>query len=296
MGKANMFDLEQAIAEWRERMAEGGITSAETLDELEAHLREEIERQVRTGAESKSAFEWSADRIGRASELKREFDRATPSGAVTIRRLKQMTVVMVGGYAALTAAVVYCGADLPLGVRLMGAVGMTLPLIIFWSWRRFGRYPFAGSCSVAAVGALGPGVGEALKLGRKEAEQFGHNYIGTEHVLLGLMKLTGDGADSILRRLGLDAGAVRREVERIVETGRLASGRRAVPCTPRARRAMELAAREARARKQTKVSPDHMLLGLVLEGDGIAARVLEKLGVDAAKVRQAGSDENRDRG
>jgi ATP-dependent Clp protease ATP-binding subunit ClpC len=123
-----------------------------------------------------------------------------------------------------------------------------------------------------------------LTLAQEEAQRFNHNYIGTEHLLLGLVR-EGDGvAAKVLANLGVELTKVRSAVEFII--GR---GERATPgeigLTPRAKKVIELAVDEARRLSHHYIGTEHLLLGLVREGEGIAASVLESLGVNLERVR-----------
>jgi ATP-dependent Clp protease ATP-binding subunit ClpC len=122
-------------------------------------------------------------------------------------------------------------------------------------------------------------------LAQEEARMLNHNYIGTEHLLLGLMH-EGEGvAAKALESLGISLDAVRRQVEEIIGQGQQApSGH--IPFTPRAKKVLELADREARALGHNYIDTEHILLGLIREGDGVAAQVLVKLGADLNRVRQ----------
>ena len=122
-------------------------------------------------------------------------------------------------------------------------------------------------------------------LAQEEARMLNHNYIGTEHLLLGLIG-EGEGvAAKALESLGISLAAVRQQVEEIIGQGQQApSGH--IPFTPRAKKVLELADREARALGHDYVGTEHILLGLIREGDGVAAQVLVKLGADPNRVRQ----------
>jgi ATP-dependent Clp protease ATP-binding subunit ClpC len=122
-------------------------------------------------------------------------------------------------------------------------------------------------------------------LAQEEARMLNHNYIGTEHILLGLL-LEGEGvAAKALESLGISLDAVRQQVEEIIGQGQEApSGH--IPFTPRAKKVLELADRETRALGHAYVGTEHILLGLIREGDGVAAQVLVKLGADLNRVRQ----------
>src|SRR6478672_4363243 len=143
----------------------------------------------------------------------------------------------------------------------------------------------------------GPGIGNAimndftpraqqvLALARKEAERFNHNYVGTEHLLLGLIKLGEGVAVNVLQRMGLDLERVRMEVEKHVgsppETKMIGN----IPYTPRVKKVLALAGKEAQALHHSYVGTEHILLGLLREGEGVAARVLKSLEVDPARTR-----------
>ena len=122
-------------------------------------------------------------------------------------------------------------------------------------------------------------------LAQEEAGMLNHNYIGTEHLLLGLIG-EGEGvAAKALQSLGISLDAVRQQVEEIIGQGQQApSGH--IPFTPRAKKVLELADREARALGHDYVGTEHILLGLIREGDGVAAQVLVNLGADLNRVRQ----------
>ena len=122
-------------------------------------------------------------------------------------------------------------------------------------------------------------------LAQEEARRLDHNYIGTEHILLGLIR-EGEGvAAKALESLGISLDAVRQQVEEIIGRGQQApSGH--IPFTPRAKKVLELSLREALQLGQSYIGTEHILLGLVREGDGVAAQVLVKLGADLNRVRQ----------
>ena len=124
-----------------------------------------------------------------------------------------------------------------------------------------------------------------LMLAQEEARRFNHNYIGTEHLLLGLVR-EGEGiAAKVLYDMGVDLTKVRSAVEFIIGRGeRVNQGD--ISLTPRAKKVIELAAEEARRLGHNYIGTEHLLLGLVREGEGIAAGVLESLGVSLEKVRQ----------
>jgi ATP-dependent Clp protease ATP-binding subunit ClpC len=122
-------------------------------------------------------------------------------------------------------------------------------------------------------------------LAQEEARVLNHNYIGTEHLLMGLLGEPEGVAAKALESLGISLATVRQQVEVIIGQGQQApSGH--FPFTPRAMKVVELADREARALGHNYIGTEHILLGLIREGDGVAAQVLVKLGADLNRVRQ----------
>ncbi len=129
-------------------------------------------------------------------------------------------------------------------------------------------------------------VRKVMYLAREEAGRLQHDYIGTEHLLLGIVR-EGEGiAATVLHNLGLDLDQIRQAVENMVSGsgGTLTIGE--IPFTPRAKRVLELAVEEARLLGHNYVGTEHLLLGLIREGEGVAARVLIDLGADKKKVRE----------
>src|SRR5947208_1079684 len=122
-------------------------------------------------------------------------------------------------------------------------------------------------------------------LAQEEARLLNHNYIGTEHILLGLIS-EGEGvAAKALESLGISLEAVRQQVEEIIGTGS-SSPQGHIPFTPRAKKVLELSLREALQLGHNYIGTEHILLGLIREGEGVAAQVLQKLGADLNRVRQ----------
>ncbi|KAL5979407.1 ATP-dependent Clp protease ATP-binding subunit ClpA cd4b, chloroplastic [Asimina triloba] len=125
---------------------------------------------------------------------------------------------------------------------------------------------------------------KVIMLAQEEARRLGHNFVGTEQILLGLI---GEGtgiAAKVLKSMGINLKDARVEVEKIIGRG---SGFVAVeiPFTPRAKRVLELSLEEARALGHNYIGSEHLLLGLLREGEGVAARVLENLGADTSNIR-----------
>ena len=124
----------------------------------------------------------------------------------------------------------------------------------------------------------------SIVLAQEEAQRLGNNYIGTEHLLLGIISEGESVAAKVLENLGVSLQKVRSEVEAIVGKGGPTAQQEMV-FTPRAKRVIELAFEEARALAHNYIGTEHLLLGLVREGEGVAARVLSNLGVDPSKIR-----------
>src|SRR5438552_1220049 len=137
-----------------------------------------------------------------------------------------------------------------------------------------------------AMNNFTPRAQQVLALARKEADRFNHNFVGTEHLLLGLIKLGQGVAVNVLQKLGLDLDTVRMEVEKQVGTGPDQKMIGNIPYTPRVKKVLALAAKEAKNLNHTYVGTEHILLGLLREGDGVAARVLKNLDVDIEQTRQ----------
>ncbi len=122
-------------------------------------------------------------------------------------------------------------------------------------------------------------------LAQEEARMLNHNYIGTEHILLGLIH-EGEGvAAKALESLGISLEGVREQVEEIIGQGQTAPAGH-IPFTPRAKKVLELSLREALQLGHNYIGTEHILLGLIREGEGVAAQVLQKLGADLNRVRQ----------
>ncbi len=130
-----------------------------------------------------------------------------------------------------------------------------------------------------------PRAQQVLALARKEADRFNHNYVGTEHLLLGLIKLGQGVAVNVLQKMGLDLETVRMEVEKQVGSGPDQKMVGNIPYTPRVKKVLALAGKEAKALSHSYVGTEHILLGLLREGEGVAARVLKNLEVDIERTR-----------
>src|SRR6201995_1334865 len=130
-----------------------------------------------------------------------------------------------------------------------------------------------------------PRAQQVLALARKEADRFNHNYVGTEHLLLGLIKLGQGVAVNVLQKMGLDLETVRMEVEKQGGSGPETKMVGNIPYTPRVKKVLALAGKEAKSLNHSYVGTEHILLGLLREGEGVAARVLKNLEVDIERTR-----------
>ncbi|MFA5144607.1 MAG: ATP-dependent Clp protease ATP-binding subunit [Candidatus Omnitrophota bacterium] len=126
---------------------------------------------------------------------------------------------------------------------------------------------------------------KVIILAKEEARRFNHDYIGTEHILLGLIR-EGEGvASAVLEKMGVSLENIRLEIEKLVQPGPTTQIIGDIPFTPRAKKALELAAEEARSLGHNYIGTEHLLLGLIREGEGIASQVLLNLGMDLNTVR-----------
>jgi ATP-dependent Clp protease ATP-binding subunit ClpC len=127
---------------------------------------------------------------------------------------------------------------------------------------------------------------KVILLAKEEAKRFNHDYIGTEHILLGLIK-EGEGvAAAVLQNLGLNLDMIRLEVEKLVQPGPSTVTSGDIPFTPKAKKVIELAMDEAKSLGHNYIGTEHLLLGLIRESEGVAAQVLMNLGLDLSKVRK----------
>jgi hypothetical protein len=342
-----MFDLEKSIAEWRRQMIAGGIKSSVVLDELESHLREDIEQRMRSGARAQQAFEEAAQHIGNADALKLEFAKVTPPGPLlsfdfqraacfalalfivlaetwTLFEYEMTSAVRIFGLAVAWASAAYIGLfpylnrncwhnlrGLEIRKALVFVCSCVVPLwvlylllsttnlvhlpsaiiygVVFWS--------VVNVCWVTGLGLFygfdaeslnlwTPGVQEAFEVAQTEAVRFHHDFIGTEHVLLGLLGVENSCVSKVLGKMGVRPETVRAEIEKIVGCFPQSHPVQAQPYTPRAKKALAIAMREAKAMRRDRVDSEHVFLGLICEGTGVAAIVLKKLGVDVWDARK----------
>ena len=127
---------------------------------------------------------------------------------------------------------------------------------------------------------------KVMALANQEAQGFNHEYIGTEHILLGLVKEGTGVGPNVLKNLDVDLHKVRAEVEKLVKPGRDMATRGRLPQTPRAKKVIESAVEEAKSLNHNYVGTEHLLLGLLCEGEGVAAQVLMNVGLKREEVRE----------
>lgn len=135
-------------------------------------------------------------------------------------------------------------------------------------------------------GTFTPRAQQVLALARREADRLNHNFLGTEHLLLGLIALGQGTAVAVLTKLGVDLENTRAKVKEQVGTGPGTKMIGKIPYTPRVKKVLDLAKREAKALNHTYIGTEHVLLGLLREGDGVAARILRELNVNLEQTRQ----------
>ena len=228
-----MFELEKAIAEWRQQIIASGLKKGEALDELEDHLRDDIQQQIQEGLTTQRAFESAVERIGGAQALKTEFAKIS---------------------------------------RRTGFLGMLKGFLMGT------RAPLTAFTADAQ---------QSLQLARAEAPRLNHDFIGTEHVLLGLLNSQSGVVSNVMRRLGVESNVVRTEIEKVIGPGVPAKRVAAeIPYTPRAMRALSLAVKEAEMLQQRQVNSEHIFLGLIRGNEGVAGIVLRNLGVDINRARE----------
>ena len=126
---------------------------------------------------------------------------------------------------------------------------------------------------------------KVMALARKEAHRFNHDFIGTEHILLGLVQEGSGVAANVLKNLDVDSGKIRAEIERQVQTGHAMVHMGQLPFTPRAKRVLELCQEAAKELRHNYIGTEHLLLGLIREEQGVAATVLKDLGLRLEDVR-----------
>jgi hypothetical protein len=294
-----MFDLEAAILDWRGQMRRAGLDSPAVLDELESHLRADIEQQIQGGVTMQNAFTAACARMGQAALLQREFSALNPdhparSPIAAVKAKMIFAAAAAGLILSLTAWLVVRSQMLP-GFQLSpGAQAFTLAgfavfefVLLAWLWKVATRpSAWSGTGSFLLDGFSMPAQ-QSFAAARQEAMAFRHDFIGTEHLLLGLLQEQNGIVARVVGGMGLTVDKVREEILNFVGPGEPEILPSDIPYTPRARRALALAANEARKLPHgDKIGPEHVLLGLLLEGDGVASRVLRNLRVETSAARR----------
>jgi hypothetical protein len=131
---------------------------------------------------------------------------------------------------------------------------------------------------------LTPSAEAAVVLARQEAQKLHHSYIGTEHILLGLLTAKSGVVANVLSTFSVASEAIRAEIDKLIQRGPESALAGDLPLTPRAKRAIDIAGDEAHNLCQNLIGPEHLLLGLILEGTGVAARVLQNLGLRLSEL------------
>lgn len=156
-----------------------------------------------------------------------------------------------------------------------------------WAWLREFKNALARAFfPMPALSTLTPGARQALELARLEAPRLQHGFIGTEHVLLGLLALEDGALPRVFKKLGVDRDALKQQIEHWVSSFPAGEKAGRLPYTPRVKKSLRLAGTEAKNSQQTCVGAEHIFLGLLLEGDGIAGRVLRNVGLSSETVRE----------
>ncbi len=345
-----MFELDNAIAEWRQQMVSAGIGNRKALDELENHLRDDVEEQVRSGVTEKQAFESAVKRIGKAAALKQEFAKEIPVTPLSPQFLRNCCyvsaafVLLINAWTlleyelssaersfglSLVALIAFYVGSLPylnqtmlLSSRSAAIRKAIIPIctfvLVLWevlalgsavkiihlpegillnvfAWNLFAAVAATllvlwygsddNSFDIPDWNSFTPVARECLEIAGDEALRFHHDFIGTEHLLLGLIQAETGTVANVMRRLGLESNNVRAEISKIIGNGPQHDVAEKIPFTPRARRALQLAASEARKMDTSVVSAEHIFIGLLIEGAGVAAVVLNNLGVSVSAAR-----------
>jgi hypothetical protein len=347
-----MFQLDSAIQSWRRQMISAGIYNRDTLNELESHLRDDIEQQVRAGQTEQHAFEIAAEKIGKANALKAEFAKdAAVARTLTPNLLRNCCVVSAAfmllvntwtlleyelslaerslGLSVVALLALYIGG-LPYLNRLLlhgsrrtairkATVLVCAFFLVLWEILALGSAAkiihlpaglllegfawnlFAAMAATILVlhysrddesfdaldwNSFTPLARETLEIAGTEALRFHHDFIGTEHLLLGLLGSEKGIVPRVLKKMGVSGDIVRIEIEKFVGTGPECSPSISLRYTPRAKKALELAVKQCRTGR-TQVGVEQIFLGLILEDSGVAALVLKNLGVNITAAREA---------
>lgn len=156
-----------------------------------------------------------------------------------------------------------------------------------WAWLRKLKSVIAGALvPVPSLSTFTPGARRTLELARQEAPRLHHGFVGTEHVLLGLLALEDGAVPNVLKKLGVDRESLKQQIENWVTIFPTSETLGRLPYTPRVKKSLRLAAIEAKISRHACVGAEHIFLGLLLEGDGVAGRVLRDFGLSPETTRE----------
>jgi hypothetical protein len=281
-----MFDLDHEILEWRQKLAAAGLRRHEQIDELEDHLRNDIEDQLRSGVGVREAFETAVKRVGEVSALRVEFEKAMTAKpkrmlwwGVTAKTAGCLITVWVVVLAASYFAS-GLGPAIKIGTALfLVPASLALAWTIWWYCRSrlHATPPMLGF-------TLSPRAQQSLENAKLEAIRLGHDYVGTEHLLLALLRLDGGVIGTTLAKAGVGRETLRAAIEERIIANTAQGFGPSLPFTPRVNKALRLAISEAGC-NQKALDAGHILLGLLRERSGIGGRVLRRLGFKVGQVR-----------
>jgi hypothetical protein len=223
--------------------------------------------------------------IGTMAELLVALETGQPPSLSGADNLKTMAMVDAA-YASAAEGRPVAPADIPLKatlrqpLSLVDRAGLTAGLFA----ATHGGTPVP--TEILDLHQLTPRAQQAVRLAREEARRLCHYFVGTEHLLLGLVVLGQGSALTVLQARGIAPEAVRQAIEQEVAPGPRQPMSGTIPLTPRTKKVIGLAAREAESLRQSHVGTEHLLLALLLDGDGIAARVLQRLGLTLDPARR----------
>jgi len=156
--------------------------------------------------------------------------------------------------------------------------------LVKWAWLRKLKGIMAEAFA-PSLSTLTPGAQRTLELARQEAPRLNHGFVGTEHVLLGLLALEDGVVPNVLKKLGVERKSLKQQIENWVSDFPPSKMPGRVPYTPRVKKSLRLAATEAKVSRHACVGAEHIFLGLLLEGDGVAGRVLRDFGLSPETIR-----------
>jgi len=350
-----MFQLKRAISDWRKKLAAQGIKSRKILDELESHLREDVESQIRSGMNPEEAFRAAVRRIGEGPILKTEFAKLPASPQSWLPRLFRIACFVSAPFMLATSAWALLDFEEGVGAKLftlsviscLGCfffslpfwyrslpnpyrprVGITLKITsllmscipLFALLDASGVLHLPGSTAVAMIvwsllatylgivlaymcldfergfgwGLLDCPPAEkftglaqrAIDLSHDEAACLRHDFVGTEHLLLGILESQSGLLLDLFRKWNIDTDTIRAGIDKLIARGVARKSALDLPYTPRAKKALALSMQEAGEMGHSLITPEHILLGLLLEREGVAGLVLRNLSLNAQRARR----------